>query len=613
MTLRQTPPGSSPARQLGTDFETRVLPRLVATYESGRLVPFIGAGMSRPACTDWPGLVRKLEAKAGLPDAPPLGDKTPSDEIIRRGNNAVRTLKARKAGAFTDAMSHALLDQGGAQPPDQTVALARLPWPLVLTTNYDNFFAAAFQQSFPDRLLTVAGRSGADCQRVLSSLATAGRSLIWALQGYLEQPCPMTPTTRAHEGLRDELVVGHDEYRRVTYRDIQFRRAFAEVFRQRSLLFDGTGIRETYLQELFGEVLELYGPTSRPHYAFIPSDQVDPDFMLARFQIVVVEYEPCKHGEVTRRLNRLADEIKPRGEAAPNVPVSWSWGRVKTGGGNTWHTVPELEIVRGPLPEEPVGKECLAVSAGGQKVGDWFFSDGIRSVLAKWGVDPYTSPYTEISHHLRLYSERPVYAVRARSESDTRRLVDIYDASFALFEHAAAQSYRCIHMQLLAAGGAETSSGPAYERRPFPERFSLIKTVLAWGAWRRSQPDAGCQLMLHIMSQPVYADVASGRIDVLELLSCLDVRFWAETIWSTGELERRLFQEKSDYKLSDIVRVLNLSPADWTVEVSPVPSPDDLKRPERPVRERLDETLEMLGIVPGSTLHFRRTDAAPSR
>ena len=44
--------------------------------------------------------------------------------------------------------------------------------------------------------------------------------------------------------------MGHDEYRRVTYRDIHFRRAFAEVFRHRSLLFLGSGIRETYLQEL---------------------------------------------------------------------------------------------------------------------------------------------------------------------------------------------------------------------------------------------------------------------------------------------------------------------------------------------------------------------------
>jgi hypothetical protein len=37
------------------------------------------------------------------------------------------------------------------------------------------------------------------------------------------------------DGLESQFVVGHDEYLRVTYREQHFRRAFAEVFRQRSL------------------------------------------------------------------------------------------------------------------------------------------------------------------------------------------------------------------------------------------------------------------------------------------------------------------------------------------------------------------------------------------
>ncbi|MFL5309073.1 MAG: SIR2 family NAD-dependent protein deacylase [Myxococcales bacterium] len=585
------------------DFET-VLPRLVATYESGRLVPFIGAGMSRPACTDWPGLVRKLELEAGMKGAPPLADNAPSDEIVRRGNVAVRALKAGKEGAFGEAMGRAVLDRGGKEPPIQTRALARVSWPLVLTTNYDNYYAAAFLERFPDRLFAVAGRNATDCQRVLSSLTTAGRSLLWALQGYLEQPCVVSPTGRAVAALLDELVVGHDEYRRVTYRDIQFRRAFAEVFRQRSLLFLGSGIRETYLQELFSEILELYGPATRPHYAFIPKGEVDPDFMLARFQIVVVEYKAGDHAEVTRRLDRLADAIEARPELPPaNVPVSWSWGRIEAGPGS-WRSVPELEIVRGPLPEVPVDGECLAVSAGGE-VGKFFYSDKIRELLARWGVKAGTTPDTSISPYLGLYRDKRVYAVRARSEKDLRRLTDVYDASLALFEHAASR-YRCIHLQLLGVGGSSATEAPAYERRPFPERFSLVQTVLAWGEWRRRQPAGGCRLMLHVISEPVYADLASGRIDVLELLSCRDVRFWAETVSSTGELERRLFQEMPDTPLRDVLRALNLSANHWTVEVSPATSFDKLDKPAPLAQEYLDEPLRRLGVVPGSTLHFRR-------
>ena len=112
--------------------------------------------MSRPSCTDWPGLVRKLEQEAGVTSLPQLADNAPSDEIVRRGNSAVRSLKAREDDAFVDAMRRALVDRGGEEAPPQTQALARLPWPLVLTTNYDNYYGAAFLKHFPDQLFEVS-------------------------------------------------------------------------------------------------------------------------------------------------------------------------------------------------------------------------------------------------------------------------------------------------------------------------------------------------------------------------------------------------------------------------------------------------------------------------
>ena len=71
------------------DFET-VLPRLAATYENGRLVPFIGAGMSRPTCTDWPGLVAKLESEAGI--APGEGLTGAADAVINPARSRGRAV-----------------------------------------------------------------------------------------------------------------------------------------------------------------------------------------------------------------------------------------------------------------------------------------------------------------------------------------------------------------------------------------------------------------------------------------------------------------------------------------------------------------------------------------
>jgi SIR2-like domain len=582
-------------------FET-VLPRLIATYESGRLVPFIGSGMSQRICTDWATFIRQLENASGGAKAARLDSKTPREVLIRRANNAVRTLKLGAAGAFAKAVREGLLSKGvdpQAIPP-QTRVLAKLSWPLVLSTNYDNCYAAAFHKRFPERHLAIVGRGVEDCQRVLTSLSTAGRSLLWALQGYLKDlpyshlPSIVTPDLEA------QLVVGHEEYRRVTYRALHFRRAFAEVFRQRSLLFLGAGIQESYLQELFGEVLEFYGPATRPHYAFIQKGEVDPDFMLARFQIVVVEYPKGKHDEVKRRLRRLVEEVsRPR-----RTPVSWGWGRVERRNENNWTSVPDLEVVRGPLPTKRAKRECLAVSAGGSR-SEFFFSPGILEVMKSWDSEEAMIRQTR-NPYLGEDSKHHVYAVRARSGKDERSLAHIYQASLALFRHLNRKNYRCIRMGLLATGGKE-KTGVSEKRwmvRSYPERFSFIQTVRAWAAWRKTKPKRNCRLALHVVLDFVYQDIASGRIDVLELLSCPDIRFFVEVVSAAGEVERRLFQAMPNLTLDLLVKDLQLTAAQWTLEVTP---PPDLEQgPHALTGRRLRQTIKELGVVPGGTVHFRR-------
>src|SRR5438132_670512 len=81
----------------------------------------------------------------------PLDCKSPHDELIRRANSAVRTLKGGERGAFAKAVRAGLLSAGtdNRSIPPQTQTLARLSWPLVLSTNYDNCYAAAFHGCFP--------------------------------------------------------------------------------------------------------------------------------------------------------------------------------------------------------------------------------------------------------------------------------------------------------------------------------------------------------------------------------------------------------------------------------------------------------------------------------
>src|SRR5262245_25784401 len=127
---------------------TDILPRLVVAYETGRLVPFIGAGMSRPSSVGWSTLIARLEEN-GVNKGAETGESTVSEDpdsspsgLIRGASRAVRKLRASNRDAFQDALSKALFDS--SELPPQMEALAKIWWPLVLTTNYDDFYVNAF-------------------------------------------------------------------------------------------------------------------------------------------------------------------------------------------------------------------------------------------------------------------------------------------------------------------------------------------------------------------------------------------------------------------------------------------------------------------------------------
>jgi hypothetical protein len=123
-----------------------VLPRLITAYEQGILVPFMGAGMSSGACPDWNQFIYNLEFLAekitGLP-ASNIEDDTSTAEKIRRANAVVRTLKNSLSTPFSESIRQALQTVTGdfkagqkelKSTPDQTIIMAEIWWPLVMTT-----------------------------------------------------------------------------------------------------------------------------------------------------------------------------------------------------------------------------------------------------------------------------------------------------------------------------------------------------------------------------------------------------------------------------------------------------------------------------------------------
>jgi hypothetical protein len=94
-----------------------ILPHLIDAYRRGVLVPFIGSGMSRPACTGWQPFVEKLAGEAGLEIPKPSDGSTgelPPAELYRLADKAVHRLRHKNVEERADAYRRALLDAPGA-------------------------------------------------------------------------------------------------------------------------------------------------------------------------------------------------------------------------------------------------------------------------------------------------------------------------------------------------------------------------------------------------------------------------------------------------------------------------------------------------------------------
>ena len=252
---------------------------LLAPYDQGRLVPFIGSGMSMPSRVSWKVFVERLETEARQLGAE-IGEVDQLG-LIPRAHRAVSKIRMHSKEEFAEIVGRSLWKS--QLVPQKTLTLAAIYWPIVCTTNYDDLYCQAVRNAKRQPPLVV-GQSISDCRRMLEQMAFPTGEVLWALQGFLgsdyaEVLGDSRSGTSMFDSLRQQLVIGHSEYRTVTHKYPHFRRAFAHLYRTRSLLFFGSGIADAYFLGLFDEVVELTGQPEHPHYALLPEGSVDPAFL----------------------------------------------------------------------------------------------------------------------------------------------------------------------------------------------------------------------------------------------------------------------------------------------------------------------------------------------
>ena len=574
--------------------------------------------MSMGACVSWENFVCNLEKQCDLQNK-----NSVRRDIIQRAFFAVQRLRLSGADVASAIEKAVYSDRNHAVP--QTTALAKLFWPLVCTTNYDEIYLRAkCPKDGVPRMLRVVGRSDADCRDVLQHLSFPAGELVWALQGFLrpqdEHIRKVLGSDGNCDGLTNEFVVGHAEYRRVAHRESHFRRCFAEVFRRSSLLFLGSGLAEPYFLTLFDEIIELTGPPVRPHFAIVEDGKIDSSLMRQRYHIICMTYPEGQHGHVACYLEEFSRIVK----AARVRPSAWGvrvrsplWiGRCDTGD--------SFRVVRGMLPDPRTlpNDQVVAISCGRAALE----SGNSRAA----GVDPRAVPASsEASLPSRPDRGRPIYSQDAakaislprncsynwlgdwtikwqkparaygiiarelvlgssRSSRDRRSPEAIRVSLFESLKVIKTDGAKTLHVQLLAAGRS----------RVFQPWVSLVQMARAYGDWIRSE--LGClDVSLYVVDPAVVGLLHGAFVDLTEHVGGAQFRIGVEMIYESGDIDRYHRFVEDDAVLADLVEGgtagIDRQPM---VFARPIPTFDFSPQPFADVRKM---KVREYGLVHGST------------
>jgi hypothetical protein len=226
-------------RRTLTDTEMTLATELALNARSGKLVPFLGAGVSAAAgLPGWRELLGKLAAPAGLCTSMELEELERMDP-----RDAARVIQQRLGGPGGELDSLLRAQFSDAERASLTHALlGSLPIHEAATTNYDRLFENAWGAA--------AGGPARDARKQVTVLprddASGARRWLVKLHGDVDDPHP-----------ERKLVLSRDDYRRFEQHGGAIAGVLHAMLLTRHVLIVGYGLRDETFHRIAHEVREL--------------------------------------------------------------------------------------------------------------------------------------------------------------------------------------------------------------------------------------------------------------------------------------------------------------------------------------------------------------------
>ncbi|MBI0537735.1 SIR2 family protein [Roseomonas sp. KE2513] len=569
----------NPMQELG-----EALPGLQAAREAGRLVPFVGAGLSRPHCRAWPQFIEALYDGFGVTAAERIADVNP-ENLYRVADRVAAWLRLLPDEERQRRLREALHDPASPNLPAQAVALASFAWPLVITTNYDDVVPLSFRQCQTEtpRLL---GRSAQDCIQVVRSLDALDTPIAWYIQGYLGAPADSAAQRSASRSLLDEVVVGHQQYQQAINSSQSFRRAFSEVFRRRSLVFVGSGLAESYFVNLIAETLLSLGPSIHPHFALFSEqelERVDADFLSVRLGITPVCYG-ADYADLPAALERLAAVSVPgrQGGARADAPrMSGANFDIPRVGGGTAPAELSVALRLGRIAS-PGPSACVVLSVGRDRqdgrfvpgIGQqaWSFlreyeAGGVLNVRTYEDVPGLAQGRMFRVHHGG--EPAPIFLLAAREmneqpDDEARSLAALTEATAEALGAVERAGFAQVSMGLMAAGPNRRDAAP----------YCLVAQLSGVRDFATVPPEGTVGLLsvsIDVLDKEAWSALMQGRIPVIDLLTSRLARVLVRVADREGRVEEFALSVPHSATVGDVLASYRIQEEGIQVSVRPLP------------------------------------------
>lgn len=278
---------------------TKVLGFLTEAASDGRLVLFIGAGISKQAeskesdiLPNWPELIKEITSIAVDQGTIDANDEAVIERWIGEGKYlvAAQALKERIESNLFETFMRSRF-QRNIEPGRIHRSLFKLRTPLIMTTNYDLLLEEAYAQVFGREASAFTPRHSNYVLRSLKATYEQDSPVIFKLHGTILEP--------------ESIVLGERDYYRLIYRQPNYRLALRMIFMTKVVLMLGFSFSDPDIADVMAE-----GMSGGGDFIVLPKgkkDRLEMRRLRSTFGVEVIEYEPSDgHPELVELVEYLA-------------------------------------------------------------------------------------------------------------------------------------------------------------------------------------------------------------------------------------------------------------------------------------------------------------------